>query len=224
MPGASDDAPDGAAPLSLSGPERSVLELLRAVPDDRLEESEVVRRLGLPDDQVRGSLQRLRSKHLAVVEESPLRTVHLTPRGKAAASDGLPERRLLEAIVRDGALGVDAPAWTSMDTAERSASIGILRRHALLEDGMPLRLRPGARHAEVGAPEARVLAAVAGGASEVDETALAALERRGLVRVDRRTTKRWAVSEEGRRLTLAPISEFLRRKCGSCSRAAKPST
>ena len=181
-----------------------MLELLRAVPEGTLEEGEVVRRLGLPEDQVRGSLQRLRSKHLAVVEESPLRTLHLTPRGKAAASDGLPERRLLEAIERHGSLGVDAPAWTTMDAAERSAAIGILRRHALLEDGMPLRLRAGARHAEVGAVEGRVLAEVAHGGSGVDEAALAALERRGLVRVDRRTTKRWAISEEGRRLSLGP--------------------
>jgi phenylalanyl-tRNA synthetase alpha chain len=179
-----------------------VLELLRGAADAPLEEEEVARRTGLAADQVRGTLQRLRSKHLAVVQEQPARTLHLTPRGKAAAAEGLPERRLLEAIERRGELGPDDPAWTSMDAAERSAAIGILRRHAVLEEGVPLRLRAGARHAEVGAAEGRTLAEVGRGGADLDEGALAALERRGLVRADRRSIKRWAASEEGRRLPL----------------------
>jgi len=180
-----------------------VLELLRSAVDGPLEEGEVARRTELEADQVRGTLQRLRSKHLAVVEEQPVRSLHLTPRGKAAAAEGLPERRLLTAIVREGSVGPDASAWTSMDPAERSAAIGILRRQGLLADGVPLRLRPGGAHAEVGAAEARVLEQVAAGGSDVDEGVLAALERRALVRVDRRSVKRWAASEEGRRLPLA---------------------
>lgn len=203
-PPSSAPAPDEPAALSLSSPERTLLELLRARSGDALDEESVVRESGLQEDQVRGTLQRLRSKHLLVVEEVPVLKLHLTPRGAAARTEGLPERRLLDAIVRQGSVGVDDPTWTTLDDAERAAAIGLLRRHSLLEDGMPLRLRAGGRHAEVGEPERVALGTIAEGGSEIDPDLLTRLERRGLVRPERRTRRRWAASEEGRRLLLAP--------------------
>ncbi len=50
---------------------------------------------------------------------------------------------------------------------------------------------------------------VANGEEDLDEAILSALERRGLVRTDRRSIKRWAPSEEGRRLPLAQEGEEL---------------
>ena len=204
MPGASDDAPDGAAPLNLSGPERSVLEALRSSPEAPVDEEEVVRRTGLPEDQVRGSLQRLRSKHLAVVQERHERTMHLTPRGSAAVQDGLPERRLVALLARRGPLAPAELSSEGLDDAERTAAIGILRRHGLLEEGIPLRLRAAASATAVGAEEERTLREIGGGARPSDESVVETLERRGLVRSERRSLKRWAPSDEGRRVELLP--------------------
>ena len=111
MPGASNDAPDGAVPISLSGPERSVLAALRASDELPIEESTLAEELGLGLDPVRGSLQRLRSKHLVAVEEEHLTERRLTPRGEAALAGGLPERRFLDALRRrGGTLSPDAAA------------------------------------------------------------------------------------------------------------------
>ena len=179
-----------------------MLELLRSGSPSSVEEEEVVRRTGLPPDQVRGSLQRLRSKHLAVVEEEQERTLRLTPRGVTAAEQGVPERKLVETLARRGEVAPADLAAEGMEDAERSAAIGILRRRGLLEDGIPLRLRAGAATAEVGAEEERALRAIGAGGAEVDERTVESLERRGLVRSERRSRKRWSPSEEGRRLDL----------------------
>jgi len=162
-----------------------------------------VRRSGLPPDQVRGSLQRLRSKHLVVVQEEHEVRLQLTPRGTQALAQGLPERKLLDAVARKGSLDPAELGSEGLDDAERTAAIGLLRRRGLLESGVPLRLRAGASAAEVGVDEDRTLRAVASGERPGDVTVVEALERRGLIRSERRPRKRWAPSEEGRRLELA---------------------
>jgi len=204
VPGASDDAPDAAAPLTLSAPERTVLELLRAAASE-LDEEEVSRRSGLPADQVPGSLQRLRSKHLAVVQEEHLRSLHLTPRGSDAVARGLPERRLLAVLARLGPVAPSELVAELPDEGERTAAIGILRRRGLLEDGVPLRVRPGAALAGVATEEERVLNDIGAGRTPADAAHVPALERRGLVRSETRSRRRWTASEEGRRLPLGPV-------------------
>ncbi len=179
-----------------------MLELLRTARDAPLDESEVARRTGLPDDQARGTLQRLRSKRLAVVEERQEAVRHLTPRGKLALERGLPERRLADAIARAGSLNPQAVASTGLEPDESSAAIGILRRRGLLEEGVPLRLRPGVAPGEVAAADEQVLRGIAEGAAPLEGRAAEMLERRGLVRVDRASHKRWAPSDEGARLVL----------------------
>ena len=207
MPAVPDDGPEGGTPLTLSAPERAVLELLRSASGPPVDEEQVVRGSGLPPDQVRGSLQRLRSKHLAVVQEEHGRTLHLTPRGASAVADGLPERRLLGAIERRGPLAPADLAGEGLDDAERTAAIGILRRRGLLEDGVPLRLRTGAHAAHVGAEEEAALKELASGGTRAEAAVLASLERRGLVRSEPHTRKRWAASEEGRRLDLGTAGQ-----------------
>ena len=199
-----DGSPDRAVPLALSAPERAVLELLRSHAPTPLDEAEVARRTGFADDQVRGTLQRLRSKHLAVVEERHATVLRLTPRGVVAGERGLPERRLLEALEAAGTVAPGDPTWAALEDEERGAAIGVLRRHGLLEDGVPLRLRAGARHAEVGRDEAAALGEAAAGRPVADAELVARLERRGLLKSEHRSEKRWAVSEEGGRLVLAP--------------------
>jgi len=203
VPGASTEAPDGAAPVTLSGPERSVLELLRASSEDLLEEEEISRRAGLAPDQVRGSLQRLRSKRLAVLEEEHRTSRELTARGTEAIGRRLPERRFLDALVRQGgSITAEELVTEGLRDEERSAAIGILRRRGLLEDGLPFRLRGGPDAAPDFLPEEIVLKQVANGEEEIDVAIFAVLERRGLVREVHHSLKRWGASEEGRQLPL----------------------
>jgi len=208
--GPSEPAPEGADPLSVSGPERAVLVTLRTAGPDPVDEEEVVERSGLPADQVRGSLQRLRSKHLAVLEEEHLSRRRLTPRGTAALDSGLPERRFLEAVGRrGGSMTAEQATAEGLTADEQAAAVGILRRRGLLSEGFPFRLREPQAAGPTLLPEEVVLKQVANEEEDVDEAILAALERRGLVRTERLSVKRWAASEEGRRLPLAAEGEEL---------------
>jgi phenylalanyl-tRNA synthetase alpha chain len=195
--------PDGMAPISLSPPERTILLALRSARDGPMTEEQVAQATGLAPDQVRGTLQRLRSKHLATLDEEAHEVRSLTPRGERAGTHGLPERRLLDALRRRGGrLSSEDTAALDLSDEERSAAIGILRRRGLLESGFPLRLAPSAPEADARLPEEVVLRQVSDGEEEVDDAILAALVRRGLVRTERRAVKHWAASEEGARLAL----------------------
>jgi phenylalanyl-tRNA synthetase alpha chain len=207
----SEEKPEGATPISLSPPEQAVLTVLRNATDLPLEEDQVVTDSALAADQVRGSLQRLRSKHLAVVEEDHLTVRTLSPRGQLAHRVGLPERRFLEALRRRGGqLTVEQATAEGLSDEERSAAIGILRRRQMLADGFPFRLREGPDSGERLLPEEVVLKQVANAEEDLDEGILSALERRGLVRTEHQSVKRWAPSEEGRRLVLGASDAPLR--------------
>jgi phenylalanyl-tRNA synthetase alpha chain len=206
----SEEPPVGSTPVTLSDPERAVLVSLRASDELPLEEDQVASAAALPLDQVRGSLQRLRSKHLATVEEEHLAVQSLTPRGQSALAEGLPERRFLAALARRGGrLTVEEARTEGLSDEERSAAIGILRRRQLLADGFPFRLKEETTLDDRLFPEEVVLKQVANDEEELDEAVLSALERRGLVRIEHRSIKRWSPSEEGRRLPLATADEPL---------------
>jgi phenylalanyl-tRNA synthetase alpha chain len=195
--------PEGATPLSLSPPERKLLEELRGRPAPPWEESELSERTGLPIETIRGSLQRLRSKHLAVVDEEREEHRRLTPRGESARSVGLPERRFLNLLMESaGPITPERAAEAGFDDEERSAAIGLLRRRGFLESGVPFRLVAGAPASVPPFPEETGLLAVAEGDAEVDETILASLKKRGLVAIEQRSIKRWEPSDEGLRLPL----------------------
>ena len=210
MPEASGDAPVGAAPVALSGPERTLLLALQERPGGAIDEEALGREVQLPADQVRGSLQRLRSKHLAVVEEEHETVVRLTARGDAVVARGLPERRFLDVLrAHGGSLTPAEVKDAGLDDEEQSAAIGILRRRGLLAEGPPFRLRTSVDVGGAPLPEETVLKQVSEGEVDIDPAIVDALERRGLVRRDHRSIKRWSVSEEGQRLPLAPEGEEL---------------
>ncbi len=191
--------------VAVAGPERPVLVALRRVHPDLLEEEEVATETGLPLDQVRGSLQRLRSKHLATVAEEHRTERVLTARGTTAVSAGLPERRFLAALERRGGILTNETASAEgLTDDERSAAVGILRRRGLLAPGYPFRLAESTVGGPTLLPEEVVLKQIANGEEEIDEAIAGTLERRGLVRTEHRSIKRWSVSEEGKRLDLAP--------------------
>ncbi|HZY70815.1 MAG TPA: phenylalanine--tRNA ligase subunit alpha [Thermoplasmata archaeon] len=210
-----DDEP-GPAPgaVTLSEPELAVLSYLRGLGERAEAEPEVVEAVGGDAATVRGSLQRLRSKRLAVVEERPTPPrVELTPRGAEAIARGLPERRLLDFLTRaPGAVAPEEIPASVLSAEERSAAIGLLRRSGLIEPAMPLRRTKAASEERPELADERTLRSVAspeGAAESFDPEAVGALARRGLVRVIPRSTRLWGVSEEGRRLVLPDAGRSL---------------
>jgi phenylalanyl-tRNA synthetase alpha chain len=196
--GAADRGPE----LTLSPPERRLLEALRSS-EVLLEEEELIRSLGLPPDVVRGSLQRLRSKHLAVVDEQHHERPVLTARGHAVSAGGLPERRLLDALRAHGSplAPGEIEAVSGLSAEERSVAIGVLRRHGYLVEGMPLTLRAEAPAAGARLPEETGLSAAEQG-EPLEPAVRTMLTRRGLLSTERSSTRRWSVSAEGRALPL----------------------
>ncbi len=126
----------------------------------------------------------------------------LTPRGKEVLSAGLPEHRLLDAIRARGPLTMDVVNTLGLRDEERSAAIGILRRRGLLADGVPLRFKADTPLKAGPLPEELVLRQISNGETELDAAVVEGLERRGLARTDHRSIKRWAPSDEGRRIAL----------------------
>lgn len=203
--GTPEPAEVGAAPVSLSEPERRLLRELRKAGASLQEEAALASATSLDADRVRGALQRLKSKHLAVVEETHRSFLKLTPRGEAARARRLPERRLLELLrSKGGSIEPSTLPSEGFDDEERSAAIGILRRRGYLVPGVPLRLAPQGPDPQAPLPEEATLTAVAEGRSaEVVEATVTPLERRGLLVLGHETQRKWRASDEGARLPLA---------------------
>jgi phenylalanyl-tRNA synthetase alpha chain len=201
-------SPPGPAPVALSPPERALLVALRERAEAPVEEETLAEASGLAPEVVRGSLQRLRAKHLAVALEEHQLSRRLTERGVQGLAHGLPERRLLEVL---GALGrpaaPDDPALSALTEEERSAAIGVLRRAGRLAPGMPLALASGSPTGPL--PDEEAIAAVADGTRAIDERTAAALARRGLLETERTTRRRWSASEEGLAVTLVEESDAI---------------
>ena len=196
-------AVDPASALTLSAPERQVLEALRAAPHILQEEPALAERTGLAADALRGSLERLRSKHLALATDDAWSERKLTHRGEEARARGLPERRFLFALRRrGGALTPDQLEGEGFSAEEQAAAIGYLRRHRYLADGIPFRWAEPRPDVEQVFPEEQVLQAIATGEKELDATIFAQLQRRGLATVERHSVRRWLPSPEGIALPL----------------------
>ena len=199
--------PAGAspAPVTLSDPERRLLRELRSPSTTPPTEATLAEATHLAVDQVRGALQRLKSKHLATVAETHRSFLKLTPRGEAALARQRPERRLLDLLrSREGPVDPGSLEGAGFDDEERSAGVGILRRRGYLAPGVPFRLAAEAPPAGTRLPEEVTLTAVAENRpSEIVEETVAALQRRGLLVQGRETERTWSASDEGLRLPLA---------------------
>ncbi len=172
-----------------------------------IEEGAIPELTGLSPDQIRGALQRLKSKRLAVVEELHRSEPSLTPRGRAALVDRLPERRLLDLLHAAGSAGIPISALPAAGFSgeERSAAIGRLRRAGYLDGTTPLRLKVDSGSLPARLPEEAVLEAIDRAQPVDDQATFRQLERRGLVQTEHHTMKRWAATEAGRRLPLDDI-------------------
>ena len=202
--GAADDEAASTSAVSLSDAERKVLEVLRTDRRVPVAEEEVERRTSQPPDVVRGSLQRLRSKGLVLVDELHRTTPVLTRKGRDALERGLPERRLFD-LLESGPASVDPEGLgqAGFSPEERSAAIGTLRRRGLLAEGVPLRLAARADRSPISFPEESALRSVAAGAPEHgDPTDWTSLQRRGLVSLEHSTLRKWTPSDLGASIVL----------------------
>ncbi|MHB8352409.1 MAG: hypothetical protein ACYDFT_06980, partial [Thermoplasmata archaeon] len=131
--------------ITLAPAERQILRCLQKR-SGLWEESELPGAASLPEEVVRGVLQRLRAKRLVLVEEEHRERPRLTARGLSARAKLLPERRLLSALVQRGGLlpAEELVATAGLEPEERSVAIGVLRRRGFLEEGVPFRIRPAA--------------------------------------------------------------------------------
>ncbi len=216
-------APEGSGPdpsaleITLSPAERQILRRLRDRPG-LTEETELPSATGLPEDVLRGALQRLRAKRLVVVEEEHRDRPELTRRGAEARARSLPERRLLAALERRGGLlpTEELVSDAGLVPEERSVAIGVLRRHGFLEEGVPFRLRADAPDPRKPLPEETALEEAADSRMGADAALRATLLRRGLLEIVRETRRRWAASPEGAAL---PLGEGDRPQVGALTAA-----
>lgn len=191
--------PTDGLELSLSAAERALLRQLQAA-SSPVAEAGLGEAAGVLPEIARGALQRLRSKGLAIVDERATERELLTPRGQDALAHGLPERRLLDRLRQSGApLATEQLVPATLAEAELPVAVGVLRRQGRLAPGSPFALAPGSEDAPL--PEESALETASRGEAVAPADAKG-LRKRGLLAIERTVDRRWAVSEEGRRLAL----------------------
>ncbi|HEV2449927.1 MAG TPA: hypothetical protein VGU43_05940, partial [Thermoplasmata archaeon] len=191
--------PTDGLELSLSAAERSLLRRLQAESSPQTEAA-LGDAAGVLPEIARGALQRLRSKGFVVVDERSSEREVLTPRGQEALAHGLPERRLLDRLRRgEGPLTTEQLVPATLQEAELPVAVGVLRRQGRLTPGSPFALAPNS--ADDPLPEEAALAAASRGEAIAPESAKS-LRKRGLLAVERTVDRRWAASDDGKRLAL----------------------
>lgn len=203
---------DPAAPsdlsVTLSPLEVKVLRALREGSSGNAAraEDELTRATGESPDGVRGSLERLRSKRLVVLEERSHDSYALTDRGRPMRERGLPERRLAQALAAGPQAKADLLA-EGFSEEELSAAVGQLRRLGKATPGATISL-VGEVPSEL--PDEITLREVAEGKAASDPEGLTRLVKRGLVAKEVRRERSWRPSPEGSAIPLpAAGSEML---------------
>lgn len=194
--------PESDLLLSLSAPEVRLLTALRKA-GKGLPEADLTAALSLSPETVRGSLERMKSKRLVVSEDAHLKGLSLTPRGKEAEREGLPERRLLSLLSKGPLSQEEALAAGAFDRKEFAVAVGQLKRLGAVEIKERMRAVPD-REGALKADE-DLLRSVQGGIVPGPERKedVERLVRRGLLSPESRTLRSWSLSPEGARLELS---------------------
>ena len=156
----------------------------------------IAEREGLASEAVTGAAFSLESDGLVSVEERESDAVHLTDEGRRYVEDGLPERRLHDAVVRlsgrESPVSLDRAteeAGLDADTLDIALSNLARKGYGRIETGQVI-----VESASVDDREAAVLEAIADGTSiaDLDPDVIERLERRNLI--SRREQTRRAIS------------------------------
>lgn len=156
-----------------------VLEGLK--PGARERVPEVAERLGMDQAQVAAAAVTLHAEGWIEVEEEPYREWVLAEDARDQLGEGIPERRILRALLAHGGAGTMAelPAWSGLDAKQVGQSLrGLQARGWASKEGAALRATPaGQSAAEVPGEDERALeflldSAQKDGIRRVDEGAL----------------------------------------------------
>lgn len=136
---------------------------------------------GLSIDQVRRGIEWLKFKNLISIKESSRSTVCLASAGKAAAAGGLPERRLVNAVVEGSNTIGEVLAGGAIKNDEVNAAIAGARRNQWIQlVGGKLLATPGAENQS---PEETLLAKLM---NTIDVGQLTVEEKRTLEQIRKR--------------------------------------
>lgn len=108
--------------------ERSILKAL-SNNNESVQVNALVTNTGLSIDQVRRGIEWLKFKNLISVSDSSTKRVYLAPEGMVAATKGLPERRLLNAVNEGKVTIADVLASGSIKNEEVNPAIAGARRN-----------------------------------------------------------------------------------------------
>lgn len=125
-----------------------VLEAL--TPETRVTVPDLARRLEVDQAQVAAAAVLLSESGLVAIEEEPYTEWVLKASGREALAKGIPERRVLEALLAHGGSGTIAemPSWTGLEPREVGQSLrGIQSRGWVTKEGSELRVTEGGRGA-----------------------------------------------------------------------------
>ncbi|HEU4606030.1 MAG TPA: phenylalanine--tRNA ligase subunit alpha [Nitrososphaera sp.] len=181
--------------------ERSILRAL-ANNDSRAES--LAAATGLSIDQVRRGIEWLKFKNLISISESSRSTVRLAPGGTAAATAGLPERRLANAV-REGKSTIgEVLAGGAIKNEEINAAIAGARRNQWVQlvEGKMLTTA----FAETRSPEEALLGKLG---SAVDAAQLTEEERRTLEQLKKRPNYIEVREEKESRISLTDAGRML---------------
>jgi phenylalanyl-tRNA synthetase alpha chain len=184
--------------------EKSVLSLLSG--EKTLSVGEIARRTGLDQATVMRAALDLKEKGLVEISEERRKRAVLTEEGARYAKVGLPERRLLKALV-EGELPVERSGEiTGLDRQEVIIALTWCRKRGWVEfaerEGVKVirATRDGLSVAGGKTEDERLLEAIARGEEVEQDEILRVLERRGLVEVTEVVERRLSILPEGERL------------------------
>jgi phenylalanyl-tRNA synthetase alpha chain len=181
--------------------ERSILRAL-ASSDSKVES--LVSATGLSIDQVRRGIEWLKFKNLVLINESSHSTVYLGSEGTAAATNGLPERRLLN-VVKEGKSTIDEVlAAGAIKNEEINAAVAGARRNQWVQlvEGKML----PTPHAERQSPEEILLGKLG---RVIDVASLTLEEKRTLEQMKKRPGYVEVKEEKESRISLTDAGRML---------------
>src|SRR5262245_14656181 len=108
--------------------ERSILKAL-SNNNESIQVNALVTNTGLSIDQVRRGIEWLKFKNLISVSDTSTKRVYIAPEGMTAATKGLPERRLLNAVKEGKVTIADVIASGSIKNEEVNPAIAGARRN-----------------------------------------------------------------------------------------------
>ncbi len=179
--------------------------LLKALSNSDLQPVEKLAELtGLEMDQVRRGIEWLKFKNFISIKESSNSRVHLASEGEAATANGLPERRLVNAVKEGKSTVGEVLASSAIKNEEVNAAIAGARRNQWIQlvEGKMV----ATAHAENQSPEEILLASLKGG---TDIAKLTDEEKRVLEQLKKRPNYIVVREEKETKISLADAGRML---------------